>query len=110
MSSVGSRRVISVPRQQRTGRPYRRLRDQVISEEDLCSICGLAVDKSLSGRHRWGPSMDHEVSLRRGGPLMERANCHLAHSACNAAKRDGRRVRVRHPHLAPLLVGISEAW
>ena len=81
---------------------YDRNRRLVLREETVCHICGQPVDKTLSGRDRMGPTLDHLVPRARGG-TNARSNLRLAHLSCNSAKRAGvqagrrRRPPERHP-------------
>lgn len=92
----------------RAGRPYRRLRTRVIAEEDVCFRCGQQVDKSLPGTHRWGPSLDHDPPLSRGGVPVSRDHAHLSHLGCNAGYRDGRRITLRE--VPKRRYSASRAW
>lgn len=74
----------------RTGRPWLRVREQVILEEVDCGICGGVVDKSLRYPDPRSASVDHVVPLSRGGDLLDRLNLRLAHWSCNT-KRGSRR-------------------
>lgn len=69
----------------RAGRPWRRHRQQLLdSPATICEWCGQPVDKTLSGRNRWGPSADHIDPLGFGGqPLGE---IRLMHNRCNTAR------------------------
>lgn len=66
-----------------------------------CSYCGHHVDRSLPGRHPWGPSVDHVVPLMLGGPELVRngAVLRLMHNRCNAAQSN--RLRARHRAVSP---------
>lgn len=75
----------------RVGRPYRRLRQQVVAAGTHCELCGEPVDKTLRFPHPMSPSLDHRLPLSRGGAPLARANAGLAHLGCNSRKRDGRR-------------------
>lgn len=78
-----------------SGAAYQECRRYVMGPGfETCLRCGQFVDKTLSGRHPWGPSLDLIVPHKRGG-LMELGNSALSHMRCNAAYRDGRRLRVR---------------
>jgi len=74
-------------------------RASVIADCDgICSWCGHPIDLSLSGRHRYGPSVDHIVELEDGGQLLDRANAQVLHAVCNSQKagvRGGQRKRER---------------
>lgn len=61
------------------------LRARVLIEETHCGICGELVDKTLSGRERRGPSIDHIVPLALGGGQFERSNVRLTHLGCNSS-------------------------
>ncbi len=79
----------------RAGRPWLRIRQRVIASYDACSVCGLPVDKTLSGRHPLGPSVDHVVALVDGGPAREVFNLRLVHTRCNSGKENRRRKTAR---------------
>lgn len=70
-------------RRGRYGSRYRRLRVQVIAEEDFCWICGFWVDKARAWPDPLMPSLDHVVALSLGGEPYARDNCRLAHLRCN---------------------------
>jgi 5-methylcytosine-specific restriction endonuclease McrA len=59
----------------------------VVYERDgwRCHVCRGPVDRTLSGRHRLGPTLDHLVPLALGGEHSY-ANTALAHRACNSSK------------------------
>lgn len=78
-----------------SGRPYVRLRAWVMATYSDCYRCGGPVDKTLPGRHPWGPSLEHKVPRSKGGDPLSRDNAALSHLHCNVAYRDGRRIRVR---------------
>jgi 5-methylcytosine-specific restriction endonuclease McrA len=51
----------------------------------LCQLCGKPVDRSLSGRHPEGPTVDHILPISKGGQdTLE--NVQLAHHRCNSLK------------------------
>jgi 5-methylcytosine-specific restriction endonuclease McrA len=81
----------------RTGRPWLRLRAQVIAEEHTCCLCGGQVDKTLPGTHPWGPTIQHVTSLNMGGAPRDRNNTRLAHRTCNLRAGDGSRRRRHTP-------------
>jgi 5-methylcytosine-specific restriction endonuclease McrA len=66
-----------------SGRPWRRVRDQVYAEEYLCWRCGKPVDKLLPANHDMGKSVDHIVPWSLGG-TDDRDNLRLAHRICNS--------------------------
>lgn len=81
-----------------SGAAYQLCRRWVLSPEyeaehgPTCFRCHLFVDKALSGRHRWGPSLDLIVPHSRGGQMVI-GNSALSHLRCNAGYRDGRKLR-----------------
>lgn len=77
----------------RAGRPWRRMRAQVIATETHCARCGGWVDKRLRFPHPKSPSVDHTQPLGRGGAPLTRTNLRLMHLGCNSSKRDGHRQR-----------------
>jgi|SRR5690606_34097207 len=69
-------------------REYRANRLVVIRESaPYCRICGQYVDKALSGKHRYGPSVDHIVPVAHGGS-HDISNLCLVHAICNSTKQD----------------------
>ena len=74
----------------RRGRPWRTLLQRVLDEEDLCGWCNREVDKTLHGRHPWGPTVDHIDNDRTNN---ERTNLQLMHRRCNLEKENQRRAR-----------------
>jgi 5-methylcytosine-specific restriction endonuclease McrA len=69
-----------------SGRPWRRVRDQVYAEELYCWRCGLPVDQFLPSNHDYGRSVDHLLPASMGGG-DDRANLRLAHRICNSRGR-----------------------
>lgn len=59
----------------------------VVFERDgwICHLCTEPVDRTLSGRDRLGPTLDHVVPLSRGGEHSY-ANVKLAHRRCNVRR------------------------
>lgn len=51
-----------------------------------CSVPGRIVDMSLSGNHRYGPTVDHAVATSRGGDFW--GGWQLMHRRCNLVKGD----------------------
>ena len=78
---------------------WRKLRAQVMREEDVCYICGRPVDKSLPGTAPMGPQVDHIVARSEGGAVFERSNLHLVHSRCNQRKKNKHLDLVRYDDL-----------
>ena len=78
---------------------WRKLRAQVMREEDVCYICGRQVDKSLPGTAPMGPQVDHIVARSEGGAVFERSNLHLVHSRCNQRKKNKDLDAIRYDEL-----------
>ena len=84
------------------GHQRRKVTAQVYREEDLCALCGKAVDKTrpyidpATGKpDPWAKSVDEIVPVARGGSATDRSNCRLAHRRCNIRRSDGTRT-VQH--------------
>ena len=74
---------------------WQKERKRVIADSDgVCSWCGLIVDRTLSGNHRWGPVVDHGLELTEGGDLINN-QLTLMHRQCNEEKEIKRRQRRR---------------
>jgi predicted nucleic acid-binding Zn ribbon protein len=58
-----------------------------IAERDgcRCHICHRKVDMSLSGKAKWGPTIEHIVPVSQGG-TNDPGNLALAHRYCNTAR------------------------
>ncbi len=70
---------MTVPSHGRRGRPWRRLREQVLREEPLCRYCGVRVSTVV----------DHILPLSRFPHLAEeRRNLAGACRWCNGSKHD----------------------
>ena len=70
----------------RTGSRYARMRSHVIATETVCVFCGLPVDKTLSGNHRLGPTVEHLDKIDAGGSVLPpRDRWRLAHKSCNSS-------------------------
>lgn len=80
------------PKRQRTGRPYLRLRRQVLDEEPSCGICGGGIDPNLLYPHPLSGSLDHIVPLAAGGTALDRDNVRAAHLYCNKSRGAPRRI------------------
>jgi 5-methylcytosine-specific restriction endonuclease McrA len=70
----------------RTGRPYRRRREQLRSGQAPCHICGKPIDYTLPGTEPMGFVMDHIVPLAYDGDALSPANTAAAHRLCNGRK------------------------
>lgn len=116
------------------GAKRRRVRTQVLAEENICGIptdeggCGgQPVDKTLTmdwGKH--GPrckgagcagcvphpmraEVDEIVPVSAGGSPYERSNCRLSHRRCNRKRADV--LRNRKPEPMPIeLFPLSDCW
>lgn len=54
-------------------------------DEWTCGFCGYEVDRSLSGAHSFGPTLDHIIPRSLGGDDSAE-NLRLVHRYCNAAR------------------------
>lgn len=81
----------------RTGHEWRKRRQIVLDTYDTCWICGQLVDKTLSGRHPDGPTVDHLDPIAyadiHGGDPLDLERLRLAHLRCNVAR--GNRMRIK---------------
>ena len=59
-----------------------------------CHLCNKAVDHTLSGMHRDGPTVDHIIPVSHGG-TDEPHNVALAHRACNIKRGNRGHVQLR---------------
>jgi 5-methylcytosine-specific restriction endonuclease McrA len=75
----------------RAGRPWQRLRRQVIAESTHCHLCLEPLHPGLHWRHPKATVVDHIVSLIEGGHPTDRANLAAAHRRCNHDKENKRR-------------------
>lgn len=58
----------------------------------VCWICGADIDLSISGREKWGWTLDHVNPLAQAPALaLDESNLRPAHNICNAT-RGGRGV------------------
>ena len=71
------------------GHRRRKLRAQVLAEEDSCWLCGQLVDPDLRHPDPWSATIDEIVPVSRGGSPYDRDNCRLAHLRCNQRRGDG---------------------
>ena len=60
----------------RTGRPWRRIRAQILAASDTCWLCG----------NRGADTVDHIIPLSRGGAGNDPANLRPAHKSCNSRR------------------------
>lgn len=66
----------------------------VVTVDDLrrrdggrCNICGRRIDFNLSGRAKWGPTIDHLLPVSLGG-TNDSDNLALAHRVCNTSRNN----------------------
>lgn len=67
----------------RTGRPWQRLRAQVIAESTHCGRCGQPLRPELRWPHLMSSTAGHIVPLCEGGHPTDRANLQAEHLDCN---------------------------
>ncbi|HEY9391265.1 MAG TPA: HNH endonuclease signature motif containing protein [Mycobacteriales bacterium] len=60
----------------RVGRPWRRVRAEVLAQSDVCALCGLPG----------ADTVDHKIPLILGGDPLDRDNLQPAHHSCNSRK------------------------
>ena len=75
------------------GHRRRKLRAQILAEEDLCHICGELVDKDAPHLDPGEAVIDEIHPVSKGGSPYARDNCRLAHRRCNGRRGDGTRLR-----------------
>lgn len=79
---------MTVPSHGRTGRPWRRIRNQVLSASDICWLCGQAG----------ADTVDHILPISLYPELAhDMSNLRPAHRSCNSRKGAGNIERVREP-------------
>ena len=67
---------------------YEKNRKKVLATQDLCSICGKPVDKTLKNPDPMSPCIDHIIPVAKGGHPSDIDNLALAHLTCNINKSD----------------------
>lgn len=71
----------------RKGRPWRRFCAAVLAAYGpVCWLCHRPISLDLHYLHRLAYTVDHVVSLQRGGAPMDLANARPAHRSCNSSK------------------------
>lgn len=65
------------------GHRRRKVRAQVLAEEDTCWLCEKPVNKDLATPDPGSPEVDEIVPVSLGGSPYDRSNCRLAHRICN---------------------------
>ena len=73
------------------GHRRRKLRAQVLAEEDICGVCRRPVDKDLPHGLPDSPEVDEIIPVSRGGSPYDRTNCRLVHRLCNQRRGNGMR-------------------
>ena len=78
---------------------WQQLRRQVVAAArargDPCALCGRPIDYTLSGRARWGPTVDHTYSIAtHPGLAFDPSLLRIAHRQCNLS-RGGKLGRAR---------------
>ena len=77
-------------RESRSGRPYRRMREQLGRQWALsgapCWLCGKAIDYSLRHPHKMSWTFDHVVPVWMGGSDTDPSNGRPAHLSCNSRR------------------------
>jgi 5-methylcytosine-specific restriction endonuclease McrA len=53
----------------------------------ICHLCNQKVDKTLTGRNPFMPSLDHVLPLSKGGEHSNK-NVRISHLRCNLKKHD----------------------
>ncbi|MEU8055701.1 HNH endonuclease [Microbispora bryophytorum] len=70
----------------RAGRPWRRIRAQVLAESSVCWLCGKWIDQTLPPQHPMSATVDHVIPISRGGPELDPSLLRPAHRSCNSRK------------------------
>jgi 5-methylcytosine-specific restriction endonuclease McrA len=73
----------------RSGRPWRRIRAEVLASNSVCWLCGHPIDLTLPATHAMSATVDHVVSLAAGGDPRGAENLKPAHRRCNSRKGAG---------------------
>ncbi len=106
------------------GAARRKVKAQVLAEEDTCHICGHPVDKTLTvtwgkhgkrcpgdgcpgcSPHPMSPVIDELIPRSKGGSPTNRANCRLAHWRCNRKRSNKVEPAPMPPNPFPMTAGI----
>jgi 5-methylcytosine-specific restriction endonuclease McrA len=74
----------------RHGRPFRRIRAQILAQGKPCWICRQPIDLTIPWRdpytgaaNPWSATIDHLQPLARGGDPLDPTNLAAAHRRCN---------------------------
>lgn len=91
---------------------YRRdqLRARVLREESDCWLCGQPVDKTLRTPDPGSPEVDEIVPVSAGGNPLDRRNCRLAHRACNHARGQQQKAKLRAARRSIEPFTTSRSW
>jgi hypothetical protein len=77
----------------RTSGEWKRLRARLVELAVSCAACGAPLVKDGPARGALSPSVDHVVSLSRGGAPYDVGNLRVVHARCNTAKENRSRRR-----------------
>lgn len=75
----------------RTGRPWLRLRAQVIAAATHCEACHQPLWPQSPRNHRLETTVDHRLALVEGGHPTDPSNLAVLHRGCNSRKENARR-------------------
>lgn len=67
---------------------YEYNKKRILLTQEVCSICGKQVDKSLKYPHPLCAVIDHIIPIAKGGHPSDIKNLALAHNQCNRQKSD----------------------
>jgi 5-methylcytosine-specific restriction endonuclease McrA len=70
----------------RTGRPYRRLVENVKRRGAPCIVCGKPIDLTLPATDPLSFTLEHIQPLRYGGHPLDPSNAAGSHRLCNGRK------------------------
>lgn len=65
---------------------FERNRKKILASQEICSICGRPVDKTLKYPDPNSATVDHIIPVSRGGHPSDLSNLQLAHLKCNILK------------------------
>lgn len=69
------------------GRPWIRMRAEVLARSQVCWLCGYTIDIALPRTHRMSATVDHVIPRAVAPHLaLDPSNLRPAHRACNSAK------------------------
>ena len=67
---------------------FDRNKKKILASQNTCGVCGKPVDKTLRWPHPMSATVDHIISVSKGGHPSDIDNLQLAHWCCNRAKSD----------------------